>query len=180
MSLLSEKEMIMRYKLGDEDCLEMLIQRYMPYFQSSIKRYRIKGYDVDDMLQECRLVMLCTIQKFDETYNVCFFTYLNRLLHNHFCRLLRNTTTQKRCGEKQCVSYDAFEMDNYVGKGYSQSLNPLDVLLVREQFDCAYDTLTKKEKEAIYQKYYVNKEKKGRNHHLYRGKKKIKDAIRCL
>lgn len=175
----SEDEMIALYQQGNYDYLETMVQRYIPYMRAQMKRYRVIGFDADDMLQECRIVMHRAIETFDYGQNVCFFTYFSRLLRNHFCRLLRHYTTQKRNGDNHCVSYEEFDMDSYMGGGYAHILNPLDVLIVRESFDAGYDTLTKGEQAAIHQKYYLEKDDIPNAHALYRGETKLKKSIRC-
>lgn len=170
---------VQQYQQGDESCLETLFQKYVPFIKCQIKQYHFSILDDDDLLQESRIVLHTAMCCYDATKKACFFTYFRRLLKNHYARLLRYYAAQKRKVDTMCVSYAECDIGNVEGYGYAQTLNPLDVLVVKESFDVVYDTLTRSEKQSLYGQCYADYTHSIKKHNVYRCEMKIRKQIQC-
>lgn len=171
--------MVRQFREGDENCLEQLFQKYLPFIHGQIRQYRFRVLDNDDLLQESRIVLYTAMSSYDVNKKACFFTYFKRLLKNHYSRLLRHYAAQKRYIDTLCVSCEDNDILNEQGYGYAQVLNPLDVLVVRESFDIAYETLTKSEKQTLYGQCHAEGDVQIKKHTAYRCETKIRQQVQC-
>ncbi|MBS4750280.1 hypothetical protein GMA11_03850 [Granulicatella sp. zg-ZJ] len=177
--LIDDTVFIHRFLLGEEQSFNVLVKKYKPLMNKMANKYYLPNMEKEDFIQECCVVMYDAILKYDLQKNVKFSTFYRFLLNNHFKQLLRYHYASKRLGDFLMVNQDDAFYENYTGIRYNQALNPIDVLVVRETFDEAYETLSNQEKKVFYysQKYPYKCEKKWMNS-LYRSKYKIRRYIK--
>lgn len=178
--------LIQRCQSGDEEAFKLLVLKYHPLMLSKIKKFYIPSMDIEDLLQECRVVLYQAINKFQPKGNIKFSSFYIYLLQHHLCELLRYYSAYKRCGDhkpNQSVDYqyEDYIFDEFTGVEYSETLDPEKVVEVREQFDIAYETLTDKEKHVFCAQQvnitFTPLDKPMQNA-LYRSQYKMKQCIR--
>lgn len=174
-----DQVIVQKYQQGDESCLEQLFQKYVPFIKGQIRQYHFSILDDEDLLQESRIVLYTAMTCYDVTKKACFFTYFRRLLKNHYARLLRHYAAQKRQVDTLSVSYAECDVCNVKGYGYAQTLDPLDILVVKESFDAVYETLTRSEKQSLYAQCHASHASCIKKHNAYRCETKIRGAIQC-
>lgn len=174
-----DQTMVRQFQNGEENCLEQLFQKYLPFMKGQIRQHRFQLLDDDDLLQESRIVLYTAMCCYDVSKKACFFTYFKRLLKNHYVRLLRHYAAQKRQIDTVCITYAECDIGNVEGYGYAQTLDPLDVLVVKESFDAAYDTLTHSEKKSLYGQCHASHSRYIKKHNAYRCETKIRGMIQC-
>ena len=64
----------------DEEVLEYMLKKYEPLFRklaySFILRYKNKGLDVQDIIQQCRIIFCYVVDRYNPDNEVLFFTFL--------------------------------------------------------------------------------------------------------
>lgn len=154
MQFEEDEALLTRYYAGDDSVFDMLILKYRPLMIKYTQKFFIPLMDFEDMLQECRIVMFKAVQSYRLGSEARFVTFYRLLLNNHFCELLRRSNAYKRIGDNVHRSdpfVDTSELVNYSGVLYAQSMDPADVVEVREGFYQAYDTLSQHEQATFYQ-----------------------------
>jgi len=73
---------------------EDIIKSTTPLIHKIVNKYSLKGYDKDDLLQECYMKIWVNYKKYNNDYKITTFIY--PLLDNHLKRLCRKQTTQSR------------------------------------------------------------------------------------
>lgn len=85
----TDNELMYLLRCGNEMAKKVFIERYHYRLYGLIKRFDFKKLsdylDYDDCFQECFIVFLKCIERFDEEYN--FYNYLNRAINHHMIRL---------------------------------------------------------------------------------------------
>lgn len=177
MSIKTDLELLALYHhQHDETVIKQLYDKYLPFLLKHIKLYYLPYLDKDDRLQECYIVLYTAISTYDSSKNVSFFSYYKVLLERHFYKIIRKQMAEKRKSEQFDYMLDDYELDLFQGMGYAQSLNPEDVVIVKETFEESCQLLSKSERQAVIGKYIYNVPLK--NSHVYRGSYKIKKFIK--
>lgn len=91
-----EAELIRRYKAGDRQAGEILVQAHEPFIFSMARRYFNKGCDVDDLLQEARLGFLHGVKLFDPDRGYTLCTYAAWWARQHPARYLQDNRADVR------------------------------------------------------------------------------------
>ena len=63
---LSDNELVTFINRGEYNCLQILINRYMPYIISVASRYKASGFDTEDFIQEGILAIFSAVKTFDD------------------------------------------------------------------------------------------------------------------
>lgn len=174
-----DEALVLSYQKGDEQAIEVMYFKYLPFIKNFIQLFYLPYHDRDDRLQECLIVLYQAMATYDGSKKVTFFAYYKVLLDRHFYKLIRYQMAHKRRTEQTNHILEDYEVDNYAGLGYAQSLSPEEVILVRESFELSCEQLTLKERQALSKKYMDNVPLRQKEH-LYRGVHKIKKAIKNM
>lgn len=84
------------YMVGEcEEALSLLMNKYEPLFRkmaiSFASRYPFKGLNVEDIIQQCRIILCKAVDSFNDSNDVIFYTYLLACLKrglSSYCRTL--------------------------------------------------------------------------------------------
>lgn len=94
----------------DEDALFWLLKKYEPLFNklaySFAKKYRNKGVDFEDVVQQCRITLCYVIDKYNYDRDVLFYSYLLVCLRRAISNYARGYTNKPDC-------YNYMEIENY-------------------------------------------------------------------
>lgn len=66
---------------------ENYVKQYNPMIKGFSYKYKVNGYDVEDIQQELYMVLYKCIQNFDESKSTKFITYLQKSLFYHIVKL---------------------------------------------------------------------------------------------
>lgn len=94
----------------DEDAFLFLLKKYEPLFKR-VSRFYIKnicnkGYDIDDIMQQCRITLYNALERYDSNKDVLFYTYLLVCIKRSIWSMCRTSLKQP-----DCCYY--MEMENY-------------------------------------------------------------------
>lgn len=78
---MNEYELINQAKEGCEDAFESIFKKYVPVVLRQKRRYYLRYYELDDWLQEGRIVCHQSIANFDAAQNVTFGLFLKSILN---------------------------------------------------------------------------------------------------
>lgn len=84
------EKLVTKAKLGDTAAEEKIFLNFIPYINLLISKFKIQGYDRDDLVQECYIVLNKAISKY--TGNRTFVIYVTKSLKNNMVYLLRKST----------------------------------------------------------------------------------------
>ena len=84
------------YMVGEsEEALSLLMNKYEPLFRkmanSFVYKYPLKGLNVEDIVQQCRIILCKAVDTFSDSNDVIFYTYLLACLKwglSSYCRTL--------------------------------------------------------------------------------------------
>lgn len=109
-------------------------------------KYRISGYEFEDLMQEAMMVLFETIKLFDESYNVKINTFFYLRLRNRFASLLWKVTAQKNYyNVSEYSKLDDEGIETYLRSSYP---NPEENLLREEN-----NTLWRERYKALHPEF---------------------------
>ena len=87
---MDNKELLIRAKQGDETAREQLVENNIRLVHSIVKRFAMRGYDSEDLFQIGCIGLVKAIDKFDNSYDVQFYTYAVPLIMGEIKRFMRD------------------------------------------------------------------------------------------
>lgn len=81
------EKLVISAKEGSIDAENELYMAFIPYINMLVSKFRIKGYDRDDLTNECYLAFNKALQRYAGTST--FVSYVTKCLKNHILLLLR-------------------------------------------------------------------------------------------
>lgn len=122
----NDNELIYLIREDNEEAFDMLFNKYKPLMIKFSNKYKYK-YEMDDMLQECRLGFCKAIETYDETKSVLFSTYLYRCIEKSVLTYLK----QMNCkNNKPLIDY--VNIDSLPTKYIAYCKTPYDELEEKE------------------------------------------------
>ena len=90
MNVYEMERLVVQAKLGCIDSKEKIFFSFIPYINLLVSKFNISGYDREDLIQECYIVLHQAINK----YKGCktFISYVTKALKNNMIYLLRKST----------------------------------------------------------------------------------------
>ena len=83
-------ELIKRSRAGDKLAREQVIKENMPLVYSIVKRFRGRGYDVEDLSQIGAIGLIKAVDNFNINFEVKFSTYAVPMISGEIKRFLRD------------------------------------------------------------------------------------------
>lgn len=152
---LGEKEVILnRAKLGCNDSFEVIFNQYIPVVLKQRNLYYLRDLDLDDWLQEGRLVCYQSLLKFDNSRNVTFGLFFKMNFNRHVISLIRHQEAQKRQIYRYTDSLDS-KMNSFgecIGRGTEdyRAETSIKYIYVRESLEKLPEQLSKFEQKVYY------------------------------
>jgi RNA polymerase sporulation-specific sigma factor len=123
---------------GDSVAFDLLYKKYQPVVYKLAKKYYLKDYDLEDWLQEGRIVFHRSLERFDETKQLSIGQFFKVNLENHIRSLVRKQCAYKRITDTTALSLDqkieacGEEFIDYLG---IEQRDPLDSLIIQEKLE---------------------------------------------
>ena len=99
----NDYELISLAQEQNEDAIEIIYKKYQPLILKKCKRYisYLKGLDLEDLIQECYIVLDKSIKSFNQDNNNTFYTFINLCLDRYLVNEYKknNTSTNKILNE---------------------------------------------------------------------------------
>lgn len=150
---MSDDELIQLIKNGNEELFDIIFQRYYILAIKTIKDFYLKSYELEDLLQEARMVFLKVIHTYDSEKGHTFGNFYKLNLKHHIFSLVRKDMAKKRRLEKNAESLEGLlekkeHMQHYILHGKEQ-LPTVELLQVREKLVDYQETLSKFEQRVF-------------------------------
>jgi RNA polymerase sporulation-specific sigma factor len=87
------KELFIRYKNGDKEAKELLINGNLKLVLSILKKFNNNKYDMNDLFQIGCIGLIKAVDNFDLSFNCLFSTYAVPLITGEIKRYIRDNTT---------------------------------------------------------------------------------------
>ena len=119
-SLLSEQEFnyfFDKYKNGDKNALEVIIERNIRLVRKVAEKYLNLGLEYDDLVQEGLLGLITSLQKFEKDKNVKFSSYAYFWIKCYMLRAIRSKGKQVRIPADLLEKSRKFMRDYYSFNG---------------------------------------------------------------
>lgn len=138
---LSDEELVCLYRRGDENALEVLINRYRRFVRSRVTKYFLVGADNEDIFQEGMIGFYKAVKDFDENKTASFKTFASLCITRQIITAIKTATRQKHIPLNSYVSLykqaygvtdDKTLMDTVSGDVIS---DPEKIVIDRENYD---------------------------------------------
>lgn len=110
--------MLSRAKYGCSESFDKVFEKYVPIVLKQRNAYYLKGYDLDDWLQEGRIVCFQSLQKYNMTQDITFGLFFKINFKRHIISLLRRQEAKKRQIDRHTESLEA-QVD-HLGEQFSK------------------------------------------------------------
>lgn len=158
---LKDEEIILVIKSGDYFPFEVLFQRYVPLVKKVVKDYYIQGFELEDFIQEARIVFNKAIHLYDNTRGHTFGNYFKMNLRHHCFSLIRKDMAKKRRSEKISESLEGLLENgfspNYI-YNFSGDMDFQEALEVKENIPKYFAYLSEFERQIFF-RYLKNVDK---------------------
>lgn len=149
------EQAIEEVKAGHNQLFPFVFFKYRPIILKTAKRYFLYDFDLEDWLQEGRIICYQSIKKYDATKKVTFGAFFKGNFERHIFSLLRKQNAYKRRLSYQAVSLE--ETVENLGDGiYSielmQTYPPTQQLELREHLKEFFQQLSKFE-QGVFKEY---------------------------
>ena len=106
--LLSDEELLNKFRAGHDDAFEMIASRYLGLISSAAKKYRGMSADTDDsdMVQEGMVALLSACRSFDAGKGMSFKNYLMLCVENRYRSMMRSSSRQSAVPARNMISIE--------------------------------------------------------------------------
>lgn len=139
----SDEELIILAKTGDDNYLEILLERYKPLVLSLANRYFIRGQDRDDVIQEAMIALFKAIQAFDTKKQTSFAGFVKTTTQNHLIDSIRKSEAKNNRVLNDAVSIEnmKFFIEDEQNEDFGIHEEELQDLLSNEEFKSNFSDL---------------------------------------
>lgn len=140
-------------KEGDNSAKVTLFKEFKPYILAYAKKVYIKNYEIDDIINECYIALLNSIESYDCNRHR-FVSYGTSAIKNQIKLLLRNTTNKDILNNDLICNFnDELDMID------SNILTTEEAYLFKEKILEIKETLSSKSPEyySLYKDVIINK-----------------------
>jgi len=85
----SDRELIARYRAGDDAAMEGLLRRYSGYVRYFARRYSLMGGDAQDLIQEGMIGLFFAVRAYDEARDASFKTFASSCIQSKLFSALK-------------------------------------------------------------------------------------------
>ncbi len=125
-SQITDNQLVERINDGDYKCLQMLINRYMPYVISAASRYKVSGYDTEDFIQEGLFAIFSAVKSYKSeksSFKTFVMLCINRAMSSAVTKL---SGAQKHIPEGLISPIDEVELPDMS--------NPESIIIEKEDY----------------------------------------------
>ena len=134
---------------------EAMFFKYRPIVEIMYKKYYLKDYDLDDWMQEGRIVFNKCLQAYDEKRGTTLGVLFKRSFENRVCSLLRLQQAQKRKAQLNSSSLEekiSHEGPNFLSDQNEQTEKAEKYLMLQETMN-KYDSPFSKLEQIVIMNY---------------------------
>ncbi len=150
----NNKNDIINAKKGDEDAMTKLVKDNQGLIWSIVRRFKDRGYEIEDLYQIGSLGFVKSIKRFDETFDVRLSTYAVPYILGEIKRFIRDDGPVKvsRRIKELGIKIREFQKDMLYKTGKDVSIDEISKALnvEKEEIVMALDCFNRV--ESIYQK----------------------------
>jgi len=149
----TEFQLITLARQGDEEALNILLNKYIPVIRKIASMYYVVGCDQQDFIQEGRIAFVRAIETFIETSETSFYSYSMTCVRNRIISSYRRL--KRSAGLDQLVDDVGVFKDEYVFR-YRQNRSLDDILsekMIIEEAMSGKEILSEFEKQCF--RYYL-------------------------
>lgn len=161
----SEEAIIREAQKGDNQAVNLLIQRNMDIVYAKARYFFIKGLDREDVIQEGLVGLYKAIRDYREDRSASFLGFAQLCIHRQLVSAIKRANRQKHIPQNSSTSIDRSIDFNEGSRSYKEIIpnsdkNLEDKYIYKEQLKILFkvldETLTNLEKEVFIQ-YLENK-----------------------
>lgn len=146
----------------DEDtgAFDVLYQEYHPVVYKMAKKYYLRDYELEDWLQEGRIVFHRSLERFDEEKQLSIGKFFKLNFENHIRSLIRKQCAYKRISDTTSVSLDQkleARGENFMDYLTVEQSDPLETLIIQEKLE-EFPALLSPFERATFQAYIQGEE----------------------
>lgn len=110
----NDYELIYLAQEENEDAINIIYQKYNPIIYKKCLKYLpiLKGMELNDLLQECYLVLNYTIKSFNQDKDNTFYTFFNICLDRYLVSEYKKNNNTKNKYLNESISLDSLDDDN--------------------------------------------------------------------
>lgn len=160
-SNMSDEELIKNIKIGDNNALDVLLNKYEKFVEAKANKYFTKDSEKSDIIQEGRIALYQATKNYDEEKDVTFKTFANICVERRLITVIKNSNRHKNQIFNTAISINMpvssdgeINMMDIIDSRTNQ--DPYESVSNKEYFTNIYkeitDNLSKHEKEVL--KYY--------------------------
>ena len=149
-------ELFVKYKTGDEDARELLINGNLKLVLSVLKKFYNKSDNLDDLFQIGCVGLIKAIDNFDLSYNVKFSTYAVPMILGEIKRYIRDNNSIRISRSLKDIAYKVlkFKEEYYLEHGIEPSVDIMTASLDISDFDISNALLAFKDPISMYEAIY--------------------------
>lgn len=157
---LSDEEVAKKYRNGEVEAMDYLLQKYSPLVKKEIRTLYLIGADAEDLIQEGMIGLFKAIQSYDieNTQNASFFTYAKRCIDSQIYSAIKSSNRKKHSPLNTYISFYSKTNEGNTelieNLEASDNSNPEHLILVQENVtfmeDILEEHLSKMEKEVLH------------------------------
>lgn len=132
------------------DLFNDLLKVSTPITMSLVIKHFMAGYETADMIQEARIVLVQSVNTYDDTRGTLFVKFYYMKLLQHFTMLVRGGNADKRKVNINMGSLDELkeEVGDYIQGTSSVLTQPENVIIAKEAYEGYIDLLSKFERQV--------------------------------
>ncbi|MDO5734001.1 MAG: sigma-70 family RNA polymerase sigma factor [Eubacteriales bacterium] len=102
-----DRELILRYRAGDKDALEVLLALYKPLILACSKKYYVPGLASEDLLQEAMIALYRAVENYDTEAGPAFAAFAERVVNNRLIDRVRQAQRQSDQAFREAISLES-------------------------------------------------------------------------
>jgi RNA polymerase sporulation-specific sigma factor len=118
-SVQEEKEYMRRFRLGDREARNLLIERNLRLVAYIARKYSAKEHDMDDLISIGTIGLIKAVDSFDEKKGIRLVSYASRCIENELLMYMRTTKKTAR---------DVYLYDSIGADKEGNEVNLIDVI----------------------------------------------------
>jgi RNA polymerase sporulation-specific sigma factor len=161
LSSLSDEDLVALAKSGEEQAIEILLDRYRHYARAKARLYFLAGADREDVVQEGMIGLFKAVRDFDASKNTAFRAFAEMCITRQIITAIKSATRQKHLPLNTYVSLSkpmsAGSGDDHVLESTLDShleADPADLVVSAEEIEAinasVADVLSELEGEVLH------------------------------
>lgn len=109
--ILSDDEIISHFRANDFDCIQLLIDRYMPLVLSTAKSFDVSSIEAEELIAEGVFAIFSAVKKYDPEKSK-FSTFVSLCIKSAMTDQLRSARRAKRIPSDLILNLDDVEIES--------------------------------------------------------------------